>query len=439
MKRAWADWDPLTNPTAYLSDLKRWKKAFRLQRRDDNHADHALQVDLYGSARSVQNGKQPEKQMTAFETMMWSMWMPRIRSAINNDWSAAQPEPAVELYSNWKASGLLPRFISDNILDQLILPKVHKAISDWVPTRASQKAASKNSTSLHHIVFPWLQHAASRSDTLIDEAKRRVRGLPKNWRPKDGLPEDLAPWRDVIAPAEWDNLCLQHIVPQLGSHLRERFTINPRQQELAPLQLVLSWRPLLRESMLSQLLEAAFFPKLLDALHTWLIAPSVNYEQVVEWYTWWKREVFANYDDMPVVVRGFSRALDLMNQAMAFGEDAKYRLKKPDNSVPSTLLDKANGHLPPKTASRALPDAPDVTFRNVVEELVAENNLLFMPTGKAHPVSGMALFRVSPGVDGRSGVTIYMHGDLIYAQDAVGTAWRPVSIKDMISRASTGV
>lgn len=52
---------------------------------------------------------------------------------------------------------------------------------------------------------------------------------------------------------------------------------------MAPVEAVLAWQPLLRSSMLSQLLEAEFFPKWGEALWLWLTSDGVNFEQVAEW------------------------------------------------------------------------------------------------------------------------------------------------------------
>lgn len=73
------------------------------------------------------------------------------------------------------------------------------------------------------------------------------------------------------------------MLPQLGTTLRDEFTINPRAQELKPLENVLSWRKLLRSSILSQLLETSFFDKWLDALYVWL-THDPNFDQVAEWF-----------------------------------------------------------------------------------------------------------------------------------------------------------
>ena len=59
-------------------------------------------------------------------------------------------------------------------------------------------------------------------------------------------------WRQVFDSGEWDTMLLKYVVPKLGARLREDFRVNPRKQDMAPLQDVLLWEDLLRPSILSQ-------------------------------------------------------------------------------------------------------------------------------------------------------------------------------------------
>jgi len=125
--------------------------------------------------------------MTPFESLLYTTWLPEVRIALNNEWSAEDPAPAVKLYESW--STFLPPFIRDNFLDQLVLPKVQKAIADWSPRRSK--------VSLQSIVFPWLPHLGLRLDPFLDEARRKVKGVLKSWVVKDGEPGDLQAWKEV--------------------------------------------------------------------------------------------------------------------------------------------------------------------------------------------------------------------------------------------------
>lgn len=131
-----------------------------------------------------------EKPMTPFESLLWNIWLPRVRTVINNDWSPSFPHPAVRLYEAW--STFLPPFIRDNILDQLILPKVQKAVNDW----NSRKDVD---VTLHSLIFPWLPHLGLRLEGVLGDAKRKVKSLLRAWNADEGVPKDLIIWKDVSA------------------------------------------------------------------------------------------------------------------------------------------------------------------------------------------------------------------------------------------------
>ena len=138
---------------------------------------------------------------------------------------------------------------------------------------------------------------------------------------------------------------------------------------------------------------------------------------------------------MPAVVAGFGKGLDLMNKAISLGDDAKYRLKRPDLR-PSASVGKpsaahkaiaerlANGHDTAATST--------VSFRTIVEDQASRNNLLVMPTGASHPATGQAIYRVSKA-PGARGLSIYLRDDVVFAQN--GERFEPISVDEMVARA----
>ena len=107
---------------------------------------------------------------------------------LSNDWDATDAAPAVALFEAWL--NLIPPFIQDNILDQLILPKVQRAMSDWKPRRSA-------SGSLHSIVFAWLPFVGLRMEELLGDAKRRVKSLFRSVEISKGVPPELLLWKSV--------------------------------------------------------------------------------------------------------------------------------------------------------------------------------------------------------------------------------------------------
>ncbi|KAF8141606.1 TFP11-domain-containing protein [Boletus edulis] len=418
VRRIVAQWNPLVDPSTLVSTFRTWKQALKVNLAEQ---PSQTQVSLYG-AGAVDRTPVVEQPMTPFESLLWNVWLPKVRTSINNEWDPCDCSPAIRLYETW--SSFLPPFIRDNMLDQLILPKLAKAVTEWNPKRTT--------VSLQSLVFPWLPHLGLRVESVLDDARRKVKVMLRSWRATDGLPKDLVVWRDVFDGAEWDNLLLKYVVPKLASHFREEFRVNPRAQEMRPLtQVVLPWSPLLRGSVMSQLLEAEFFPKWLDVLYIWLIQPRVSFEEVAQWYAFWKGVFAEDILALKGVQKGFTRGLQLMNEAIEHGSDAPTKLKRADTKVEQAAT---VGTSKAATKSNALPSRThEITFRSIVEEYAAEHNLLFMPTGRAHETSRMPLFRVS-GPSGKGGVLVYVQDDAVWAPE--GDEYRAITLEEMVVKAN---
>ena len=146
--------------------------------------------------------------MTAWESLLWALWLPKVRSSIkqvsclakpereltySNDWSATSPQAAVHLLESWNP--ILPAFIRDNVLDQLVVPKVKQAMEEW----DGRPSRSGKTRKLSSIVFPWLPLLGHRMDDVLEGAKRRIRHVLRRWVVRDGVPEELARWRKDVS------------------------------------------------------------------------------------------------------------------------------------------------------------------------------------------------------------------------------------------------
>jgi len=208
---------------------------------------------------------------------------------------------------------------------------------------------------------------------------------------------------------------------------------------MEPFNRVLLWSPLIRSSIFSQILETEFFVKWLDVLHLWLIQPRVSFEEVAQWYSFWKDTFPEDLRNMPGVNRGFTRGLQLMNEAIQLGPDAPNKLIKPDFLTEIAAATQAAKDTAKTTrpATRTF----EITFRSIVEEFAASHNLLFIPTGKAHERSRMPLFSVSKTADGKKGLLVYLLDDAVWAPRVDGSSaaseeFMAISLEDMVSRAS---
>lgn len=133
-----------------------------------------------------------------------------------------------------------------------------------------------------------------------------------------------------------------------------------------------------------------------------------------------------------------------MNQASALGDDAKYRyaplsllsdseltgftrLKRPDTSVSTTKKSSKS-----KSSSTIKPTVlEEITFKSIVSEFVSQSNLIFLSTGKAH--ENHTLFKISKTVDGKSGITIYLHDDVVWMLEKGD--WKPIGLEELVVKA----
>lgn len=235
----------------------------------------------------------------------------------------------------------------------------------------------------------------------------------------------------VFGTGDWDTMLLKYVVPKLGARLRDDFRVNPRNQDLAPLNDILLWDRILRPSIFSPLIEKEFFPKWLDVLYIWLIQPKVNLEEVSRWYSEWKKPFSEEALALPGIANGFTRGLQLMNKALELGPDAPTRLPRPEHGPSPSAATTASRQPTPKPRPAR---TQEITFRSIVEEYASSHNLLFIPTGKAHELSRMPLFRVSQSTDGKGGLLVYIQDDAVWAPD--GDQYRAISLENMVLRAT---
>ena len=240
-------------------------------------------------------------------------------------------------------------------------------------------------------------------------------------------------------------MLLKYVVPKLGASLRNDFRVNPRDQKMEPLQRVFAWSNIIRPSTFSQILETEFFPKWLDILHIWLIQPRVSFEEVAQWYSFWKESFPESIRNLSGISRGFTRGLQLMNKAIELGPDAPTQLAKP-NFLKEIAAATATASSPTRGTRESTKPRPsarvhEITFRSIVEEYAATHNLLFIPTGRAHERSRMPLFRVSRTAEGKRGLLVYILDDAVWAPgtDSLGLdgeEFKAISLEDMVERAA---
>lgn len=433
-REAMEEWEPLQEPTFLLSYLHRLRPLL----------SHLTEEDGYRTRQST----------SPYETMIYSLWLPRVRSAFLNEWDVYNPTPATTLVVSWK--DLLPSFVYANVLDQLIVPKLSAGLKSWKPrNRSRHQQTTTNNVSFNFPwwLFTWLQYLSNHHTDptqptgLMSDAKRKFRTVLDLWdiRRSSGVLPGLDLWKSALGASEFDTCLRNHLLPRLSRHLRESFDINPADQDLAPLESVLQWHEWFPANVLGLLLVAEFFPKWLHILYIWL-TNDPNYEEVGEWFSWWRAQIPPQINELTIVDEEWKRGLQLMDLASRLGDRAAAELPAPTTAAAAAQQQQKQKPVQEKEKKQAptaeeKPRKPrvieEIPFKEILETWCADQGLLVIPLREAHPQNGQPLFRITASATGRGGVVAFIQGDVVWVQNKkVKEVWEPVALEDgLVERA----
>lgn len=376
--------------------------------------------------------RKSQRKMTAtpYQAMMYKIWLPKVAGAVR-EWSVRDSDQLLAVFEAWQK--LMPGFVRAQLLGQDIVRKLEEAVAKWEPKR------KKNQHSLPHIwIFPWLQylpphHLDPRSSTgLVADVKRKFRQLIDVWEFNRGVIPGLAKWKEVLRPSrsqdQWKPLVMNHILPSMARYLRSKFKVDPQDQEpyLEMLTGVFEWLDVISASMIGEVVVAEVFPLWHDVLYQWLITDEANYEEIGQWFEWWKDEVFPDaIKSLPSITAEFEKGTALIEQALDLGDRAKTELQPPQ-AGPALQIPKSpsreKGHHHRRAhrhqETQATPkkeEPPAVTFKSIVEDWCQANDLQFIPERKKVHAEG-PLYRITARGDGKGGVLVYFKGDRLFAE-----------------------
>ncbi|KAL4798627.1 GC-rich sequence DNA-binding factor-like protein-domain-containing protein [Aspergillus venezuelensis] len=427
-REAMEDWEPLQNPTFLVSNLRR------------------LQPLL---SRKPSDGQTSQRQSTSpYETMIYTLWLPRVRSALLNDWDVFDPSPATTLIVAWKE--ILPSFVYANVLDQLVVPKLTNGLKSWRPKRSQSSSQSQQNSRVPWWLFTWLQHLDERHTNpkqatgLLSDAKRKFRTLLDTWDINAGPARGFDIWRDALS-YEFDTCLRNHLLPRLAAHLRNDFDVNPQDQDLKPFENILKWKEWFQPNVLGLLFVAEFFPKFHNILYIWL-TNDPNYEEVAEWFTWWRSQFPSEINDLAIVDEEWNKALRTMDLAAQLGDRAASELPQPSGSA-STLAAKTTSAQPSQPSQKQPHAEPprkpkvieEVAFKDIIESWCAEEGLIMLPLREAHPQNGQPLFRITASATGKGGVVAFIQGDVVWVQNKKAKeVWEPMGLEERLVERAEG-
>jgi tuftelin-interacting protein 11 len=415
LKICLANWQVLEQPRLYLETFRKWSNV------------------LEGQEEPLRRPKTGERLMLPFESLMYTVWLPRVRAVLNNDWVAHDYDGAVQLIDAWM--DLLPAFIVETLVDQVILPKLHRAVDSW--------NTKSDSTFVHLWLHPWLPLLGDELQIFYAPIRHKLASYLNDWLPDNRYAYDmLAPWKDVFDSNDMEKLLRKRVLPKLRIALRE-FSIDPSRQTLEPFESVMLWKDLFAIDVFARIWEDEFFPKWLHTLYEWLtFSPNPDYMEIAQWFESWKTLFPSDLAELVTIQHNFRIALDMMDRHLQEGSTSlpdpitrkldRLRLEADSSSlrgrhrisIPSReidLEDRPTTILSTSTSSSSL----KWTLKDLVEHAAASRNISFIPlVGKTH--QGNPIYRF-----GRN--HIYLDKDVIRLQDSQQkNVWLPLSLDQLV-------
>ncbi|THW85831.1 TFP11-domain-containing protein [Aureobasidium pullulans] len=414
------DWDPLETPSYRLVEhLTHLKPILGLEKTSNALATSNPDIE------PEQRRYRKQKTTTPYESLIHGIWLPKLRSTVTR-WDVHDPSPLIAVVTAWRP--LLPPFVYSNLLDQQIVPKLTDALASWNPRKRRHHHKSSSSDAPHTWLFPWLPllpsyHLDPKASTgLLVDAKRKLRRVLDTCDVSSLLP-GLEHWRNLFGTKDFDATMLRHLLPRLSSHLSQTFDIDPADQDISPLEQVFLWQPYFTPAIFARLLVAEFFPKLHSVLHQWLTSPEASFEEIGAWYSWWKSVIPESLQRVQDVTAEFDKALRTINDALNLQEQGISLSELPAPAagpvrpvITAASTATAASSTPAASSTSKFTQQQELSFKDVVEEWCAENDLTLLPMREAHTATGNPLFRITASVSGKGGVVVFFRGDMVWCQ-----------------------
>lgn len=273
-------WNPLEEPTKHVNVIKKWAELL----------DHSNTAST-----------------TVFEpypALTWSTVIPCFRKAAA-DWNPKSHAKMAALLDAW--SSLLPEWMLDNVLDQIVLSRLTQTVSEWDPLT--------DIVPIHTWILPWSKILGSKMhDNVYKTICEKLSKAFRAWHPSDrSALAMIKPWKSVFRDEDLAIFLYKNVVPKLEFRMSE-IVFNPLQQDLEIFNQVWGWNELLSPLVMANILDKYFFPKWMQTLVLWL-NQSPNFDEVSRWYTGWKGLFNETVLKQTAISEHFRRALELMQRA----------------------------------------------------------------------------------------------------------------------------
>jgi tuftelin-interacting protein 11 len=373
------NWEPLKEPTKHVNLIKKWSNL----------------LDETKSSTTV---------FDPYPALVWSSIIPCFRRAAS-DWNPRNHASMAALLDTW--SSLLPDWMLDNVLEQIVLPRITQAVAEWDPLTDIYP--------IHSWILPWSSLLGEKMQknvykTICEKLSKALRA----WNPEDRSARAMIqPWKNVFRDEDLQIFLHKNIVPKLEHRMTE-IVFNPIQQDLEIFNQVWEWNELLTPLVMANILDKYFFPKWMQTLVLWL-NQSPNFDEVSRWYSGWKGLLSEPVLKQTIVNEHFRRALELMQRATGVTMPSA---PEPVEVKPPSLMDL--NIVPP----------PNLEFKELVSQKCAERGIIFFPM-PGRREQGKQVYRIGK-------LFCFIEKSVCYVSLDGGINWMPISLNALLDKAITG-
>lgn len=200
------DWNPLLEPKLHTDLVKRWRFILNINENPNASSSTPNYFDPYSS-------------------LILASIVPHFRSATGL-WDPCNHQPMAALLDAW--SSLLPVWTLDNILEQIVLPRIVQCVEAWDPMT--------DTVPVHIWILPWTGLlGAKMEEAVYRKIRTKLAVALIAWQPVDRSARAMIePWSGVFPDVEMQMFLSNHILPKLQTALHA-LVINPLQQNLGEL------------------------------------------------------------------------------------------------------------------------------------------------------------------------------------------------------------
>jgi tuftelin-interacting protein 11 len=323
------NWMPLVEPTKNINVIKKWSELLDYSK---------------SSSTSV---------FEPYPALVWSCIIPYFRKAAA-DWDPKNHTQMAALLDAW--SSLLPEWMLDNVLEQIVLSRLTQAVTVWDPLT--------DIIPIHMWILPWSNILGSKMHgnvykTICDKLSKAFR----EWYPQDrSALAMIRPWKGIFNDEDLRIFLHKNVVPKLEFRMNE-IIFNPLQQDLEVFNQVWEWNEVVSPITMANILDKYFFPKWMQTLVLWL-NQAPNFDEISRWYTGWKALLSEAVLKQTNINEHFRRALDLMQRATGIS----IQMPEPTATIPPPLMD-----------LNLLPPSLNLEFKEIVSQKCAERGIIFAP------------------------------------------------------------